>query len=340
MSDPRHEYDPAVVEAKWRDRWVERRTNEPDLDGAARPFYNLMMFPYPSAEGLHVGNLFAFTGADVFGRFQRMQGWNVFQPMGFDAFGIHSENFALKMGIHPAELIPRNIANFTRQLRGMGGMYAMGAYWHRSHRSRLFPEVDAVDLLCSCSSVVWRTRRRARSTGAPTDKTVLSNEQVIAGACERCGTPVEQRVLEQWYFRITDYAGRLLDNLDDKSKMDWSASTTTAQKNWIGKSEGAELTFTINAPTPGHHCHGVHHEDRHLLRRDLCGAGTTNIRSIEQITTPDQRAAVVAYRAVTAAKDLVSRKIADKEKTGVFTGAYATALNGKQMPIWTSPTTS
>ncbi len=99
-------------------------TNEPDLDRAKRPFYNLMMFPYPSAEGLHVGNLFAFTGADVFGRFRRMQGWDVFEPIGFDAFGIHSENFALKVGMHPADLIPRNIENFTRQLRSMGGMYA------------------------------------------------------------------------------------------------------------------------------------------------------------------------------------------------------------------------
>ena len=124
MDAMRSFYDPHAVEAKWQARWAEGRTNEPDLDRAPRPFYNLMMFPYPSAEGLHVGNLFAFTGADVFGRFKRMQGWNVFQPMGFDAFGIHSENFALKMGIHPAELIPRNIANFTRQLTGMGGMFA------------------------------------------------------------------------------------------------------------------------------------------------------------------------------------------------------------------------
>jgi leucyl-tRNA synthetase len=117
-------YNPAEIEAKWQAHWDAARTNEPDLDGAERPFYNLMMFPYPSAEGLHVGNLFAFTGADVFGRFQRMRGHQVFQPMGFDAFGIHSENYAIKVGIHPSEMIPRNIANFTRQLRSMGGMFA------------------------------------------------------------------------------------------------------------------------------------------------------------------------------------------------------------------------
>ena len=115
-------YDPAVVEKKWQTRWEERGTNHTDLDGGARPFYALMMFPYPSAEGLHVGNLFAFTGNDIYGRFQRLQGHTVFEPMGFDAFGIHSENYALKVGIHPGELIPRNIKNFRRQLKSAGLM--------------------------------------------------------------------------------------------------------------------------------------------------------------------------------------------------------------------------
>src|ERR1051325_10716237 len=116
-------YRPDRVESKWQARWAERRTNEPDLDRGARPFYNLMMFPYPPAEGLRVGNVFAFRGADVSGRFQRLRGHTVFEPIGFDAFGIHSENFALKLGIHPAELIPRHIANFRRQLVRMGGMF-------------------------------------------------------------------------------------------------------------------------------------------------------------------------------------------------------------------------
>src|SRR3954470_20093778 len=109
-------YHPEQVEAKWQARWAERHVNEPDLDRAERPFYNLMMFPYPSAEGLHVGNMFAFTGSDVYGRFKRLQGYEVFEPIGYDAFGIHSENFAIKMGINPAKLIPQNIANFRRQL--------------------------------------------------------------------------------------------------------------------------------------------------------------------------------------------------------------------------------
>ena len=122
---PTHElpYQPEVVEAKWQARWVERHTNEPDLDRAPRPFYNLMMFPYPSAEGLHVGNMFAFTGADAYGRFKRLQGYDVFEPIGYDAFGIHSENYAIAVGINPGKLIPQNIANFRRQLRSIGGMF-------------------------------------------------------------------------------------------------------------------------------------------------------------------------------------------------------------------------
>src|SRR2546430_215568 len=116
-------YDPQVVEAAWQARWVEQRTNEPDLDRPRRPFYNLMMFPYPSAEGLHVGNMFAFTGADIYGRFKRLQGHDVFEPIGFDAFGIHSENYALSVGTHPARLIPQNIETFRRQLRRFGGMF-------------------------------------------------------------------------------------------------------------------------------------------------------------------------------------------------------------------------
>src|SRR5882672_5184967 len=116
-------YDPAAVEAKWQARWSERHTNEPDLDRPTRPFYNLMMFPYPSAEGLHVGNMFAFTGADIYGRFKRLQGHDVFEPIGFDAFGIHSENYAIAIGTHPGKLIPQNIEAFRRQLRRFGGMF-------------------------------------------------------------------------------------------------------------------------------------------------------------------------------------------------------------------------
>src|SRR6266404_4079518 len=230
-------YDPAVVEARWQERWARERTNEPDLDQPRRPFYNLMMFPYPSAEGLHVGNMFAFTGADIYGRFKRLQGYNVFEPMGFDAFGIHSENYALNIGTNPAKLIPQNIATFRRQLRRFGGMYD----W-RHELSTTDPAYYKWTqwLFLQLFKAGLAYKKRAAVNWCPKDKTVLANEQVIDGHCERCDTPVEQRFLDQWFFRITNYAERLLENLQN---LDWSSSTALLQKNWIGRSEGAELIF-------------------------------------------------------------------------------------------------
>src|SRR5215210_7714545 len=233
-------YDPRAGRAKRQARWAERRTNEPDLDRAERPFYNLMMFPYPSAEGLHVGNMFAFTGSDVYGRFKRLQGYDVFEPIGFDAFGIHSENYALNVGINPGKLIPRNIENFRRQLRRIGGMFD----W-RHELSTTDPAYYKWTqwLFLQLLKAGKAYKKAAAVNWCPRDKTVLANEQVINGRCERCDSLVEQRILEQWFFRITDYADRLLSNLDDKEKMDWSDTTTTAQRNWLGRSEGAEIVF-------------------------------------------------------------------------------------------------
>ena len=183
-----------------------------------------MMFPYPSAEGLHVGNMFAFTGSDVYGRFKRLQGYDVFEPIGFDAFGIHSENYAIKLGINPAELIPQNIDNFRRQLRRIGGMFD----WRHELSTtdpRYYKWTQWIFLQLFKAGKAYK--KAAAVNWCPKDKTVLANEQVIDGRCERCGTMVEQRILEQWFFRITEYADRLLANLDDKTKMDWSESTTT-----------------------------------------------------------------------------------------------------------------
>jgi leucyl-tRNA synthetase len=323
-------YDPHAVEPKWRALWAERRTNEPDLDHAARPFYNLMMFPYPSAEGLHVGNLFAFTGADVFGRFQRMQGYNVFEPIGFDAFGIHSENFALKLGIHPAELIPRNIANFTRQLTAMGGMFAWDHVLSTTDPA-YYKWTQWIFLQLFKRGLAYR--KKGSVNWCPNDKTVLANEQVIAGACERCGAMVEQRVLEQWYFRITQYAERLLANLDDKGKMDWSATTVQAQKNWIGRSEGAQIRFAVD----GHHETAI---AVYTTRADTLFGATFLVLAPEHpavasITTNAARAAVASYQRDVASRDLVSRKIGDRDKTGVATGAFAiNPATGLRIPIW------
>src|SRR3954469_19575559 len=256
-------YQPDVVEAKWQARWAERHINEPDLDRAARPFYNLMMFPYPSAEGLHVGNMFAFTGADTYGRFKRLQGYDVFEPIGFDAFGIHSENYAINVGINPGKLIPRNIENFRRQLRRIGGMFD----W-RHELSTTDPAYYKWTqwLFLQLLKARKAYKKAAAVNWCPKDQTVLANEQVIDGRCERCGTVVEQRTLEQWFFRITEYADRLLANLDDKSKMDWSESTTTAQRNWLGRSEGAEIDFPLAGHPSGSQADGAEADGEGAIR--------------------------------------------------------------------------
>src|SRR5947207_5385366 len=232
-------YDAAAIERKWQARWERDGTNHTDVESGVRPYYTLMMFPYPSAEGLHVGNLFAFTGNDIYGRNQRQHGHAVFEPMGFDAFGIHSENYALKVGVNPMELIPRNIENFRRQLKRAGLMID----W-RHELSTTDPAYYKWTqwLFLQLYKRGLAYKRRAAVNWCPNDKTVLANEQVIAGECERCGAKVEQRFLEQWFFRITDYAGRLLDNLD---RLDWSESTKSAQRNWIGVSRGAEISFRV-----------------------------------------------------------------------------------------------
>lgn len=318
-------YQPSAVEPKWQARWAERGTNRAQLDNPARPFYALMMFPYPSAEGLHVGNLFAFTGSDISARFHRLLGYDVFQPLGFDAFGIHSENYALKVGAHPMELTPKNVANFTRQLGRAGFMVD----WNQkvdTSRPDYYKWTQWVFLQLHKQGLAYK--KAAAVNWCPTDKTVLANEQVEGGLCERCGTPVEQRFLEQWFFRISDYAPRLLNNLE---WLDWSNVTRQAQRNWIGKSEGAHVTFDVQG-----------HGDRLTVfttRADTIFGATYLVLAPEHplvntLTTSAQQEAVRAYVEQTTKQDLISRK-STREKTGVFTGAYAINPATQQpIPIW------
>ncbi|PYO90363.1 MAG: leucine--tRNA ligase [Gemmatimonadetes bacterium] len=318
-------YDPASLEAKWQARWAERHTNEPDLDRAPRPFYNLMMFPYPSAEGLHVGNMFAFVGADIHGRFKRLQGFDVFEPMGFDAFGIHSENYALNIGTNPAKLIPQNIASFRRQLRRFGGMFD----W-RHELSTTDPAYYKWTqwLFLQLFKAGLAYKKRAAVNWCPKDKTVLANEQVIDGRCERCDTPVEQRFLDQWFFRITNYAERLLENLQN---LDWSSSTVLLQRNWIGRSDGAELMFE----TPSGKKITVF-----TTRPDTVFGATYLVLApehpfVEELTAVEQRSTVKAYQREVQSKDVVSRRVGEKTKSGVFIGSYArNPATGEAVPIW------
>ncbi len=318
-------YTPALVEPKWRARWAERGTNHAALESAERPFYALMMFPYPSAEGLHVGNLFAFTGSDISARYHRLLGHDVFQPLGYDAFGIHSENYALKVGAHPMELTPKNVANFQRQLERAGLMVD----WRQkvdTSSPDYYKWTQWVFLQLYKQGLAYK--KAAAVNWCPTDMTVLANEQVEGGLCERCGTAVEQRFLEQWFFRISAYAERLLNNLD---WLDWSPITKSAQKNWIGRSEGAELSFRVAG----------HDETVTVFttRPDTIFGATYLVLAPEHplvatLTTDAQRDAVQGYQDATKMQDLIARK-SSKEKTGVFTGA--TAVNpatGANMPIW------
>ncbi|MFO0228252.1 leucine--tRNA ligase [Gemmatimonas sp.] len=318
-------YVPATVESKWQQRWAERGTNTAHLENPTRPFYALMMFPYPSAEGLHVGNLFAFTGSDISARFHRLMGHDVFQPLGFDAFGIHSENYALKIGAHPMELTPKNVANFTRQLGRAGFMVD----WNQkvdTSRPDYYKWTQWVFLQLHKQGLAYK--KAAAVNWCPSCKTVLANEQVEDGQCERCGTTVEQRFLEQWFFKISEYAPRLLANLD---WLDWSAITKQAQRNWIGKSEGAQLTFALAG-----------HDERVTVfttRADTIYGATYLVLAPEHplvatLTRDTQRDAVRAYQEATKKQDLISRK-STKDKTGVFTGAYAVnPATGQQIPVW------
>jgi leucyl-tRNA synthetase len=337
-------YHPAEVERKWQQRWEEQGINQwtaQELRSAEKPFYNLMMFPYPSAEGLHVGNIYAFTGADIYGRFKRLQGYGVFQPIGFDAFGIHSENFALKQGINPMELIPRNVERFTKQLRRGGLMYDW-SHTVDTTRPEYYKWTQWIFLQLYKAGLA--EKKEAPVNWCPSCNTVLANEQVVGGLCERCDTPVEMRFLSQWFFKITQYAGRLLENL---KTLDWSDTTRKAQENWIGRSEGAELQFPIARPKVA--------EDRHApaeiqaekpvirvftTRPDTVFGATYMVLApehplVEQITTDAQRAAVDEYRRQASAQDLVTRKKTDKTKTGVWTGGYAVnPATKEEIPVW------
>jgi leucyl-tRNA synthetase len=328
-------YDPAAIEHKWQTRWRERGTNATDLAGGDRPFYALMMFPYPSAEGLHVGNLFAFTGNDIYGRFHRLRGHTVFEPLGYDAFGIHSENYALKLGRHPADLIPKNIANFRRQLE-RAGLMVDWRYSLSTTDPGYYKWTQWIFLQLLKRGLAYK--KKAAVNWCPKDKTVLANEQVVGGACERCGTMVEQRFLEQWFFEITKYAQRLLDNLE---WLDWSDTTRAAQRNWIGRSEGADVTFDV-LPSDERGASRIGEAPRITVfttRADTIFGASYLVLAPEhplvgELTTRSRRPEVEAYRERAAKQDLIARKVT-KEKTGVFIGSYArNPATAEPIPIW------
>ncbi|MCP6720174.1 MAG: class I tRNA ligase family protein [Patescibacteria group bacterium] len=243
-------YDFQKIERRWQKFWREKKVYEPlnmtrgkpNLKlstSRQKPFYNLMMFPYPSAEGLHVGNMYAFTGGDVYGRFKRMQGFNVFEPMGLDGFGIHSENYALKIGVHPMKQAEISEKRFYKQLEMIGNGFAWDERLE-TYDPKYYRWTQWIFVQLFKHGLAYR--KKAPVNWCPSCKTVLADEQVITGRCERCSHLVIKKELEQWFFKITKYADKLLKNLD---KIDWSERVKIAQRNWIGRSEGAEIEFRI-----------------------------------------------------------------------------------------------
>ncbi len=233
------EYNHKKIEAKWQKYWEENKFNQVDLDKAKKPFYNLMMFPYPSAEGLHVGNMYAFVHSDAYGRFMKLQGNDVFEPIGLDGFGIHSENYAIKIKEHIKTVSQRTEKHFYEQLHMIGNQYD----WSRTvetYKPNYYKWTQWLFLQMYKKGLAYRAQ--APVNWCPSCKTVLSDEQVISGRCERCNSETEKRQMEQWFFKITDYAERLLKNLE---WIDWSEPVKIGQRNWIGKSEGASLKFSI-----------------------------------------------------------------------------------------------
>ena len=234
-------YNFKSTERKWRKYWEDNKTNQIDLEKAGNPFYNLMMFPYPSAEGLHVGSVYTFTGVDTFGRFKRMQGYDVFEPIGLDGFGIHSENYAMKIGEHIKDVSKRTEKNFYRQLSSIGNMFD----WSRTvetYDSKYYKWTQWLFLKMFEKGLAYQ--KKAKVNWCPSCKTVLSDEQVIQGKCERCDSDVEKKELKQWFFKITDYADRLLEN-SQREDFDWPSDVKLNQQNWIGKSNGATIRFEI-----------------------------------------------------------------------------------------------
>ncbi|MFH0892377.1 MAG: class I tRNA ligase family protein [Candidatus Falkowbacteria bacterium] len=332
-------YNFGQIEKKWADRWVKEKIFTPDLKSAKNPFYALFMFPYTSAEGLHIGNFYAFTSVDVMAKYKKLKGYDVFEPIGFDAFGIHSENYALKIGETPAAMLARTIVNFSRQLSSAG----LGCDWTRVVDTTA-PEYYKWTqwIFAKLFERGLAYQKEALLNWCPGCKTVLADEQIEGGVCERCKTAPEKKTMKQWFFRITAYAERLLDGLD---KMDWSDITKHAQRNWIGRSEGAIVKFQIpnskSQTNPKSEIPNIQTEEVAVFttRPDTLFGATYMVLApehelVNKITIDKQKGEVDEYVKKAGAKSDLERT-ESKEKTGVFTGAYAVnPVNGEKLPIW------
>lgn len=328
------QYNFKKIEKKWSEKWLKDKVYEPNLDAPKKPFYNLMMFPYPSAEGLHIGGVRTFTGVDIYGRFKRMQGHDVFEPMGLDGFGIHSENYALKIGKHPKIHAADSEKNFYRQLASIGNAFA----WEEkieTYSPDYYRWTQWLFIQMFKQGLAYR--KKSAVNWCPTCSTVLADEQVIGGECERCSTKVIKKDLEQWFFKITDYADHLLSGLDT---IDWDEKIKTAQRNWIGESKGALVEFAL-VGVPGQE-DGKHKLEIFTTRPDTIYGATFMVISPERAKlwidigwqAPEE---IKKYVEDTLSKRRLPEEERSNEKTGAFTGVFAiNPANKEKIPVWVS----
>lgn len=330
------DYQAIDIEKKWRQKWEEQKLYETDIENTPEEeeFYNLTMFPYPSGSNLHMGHWLVMSGTDIFGRYMRLTGKKVFQPMGFDSFGLPAENYAIKTGIHPEESIATNVETMKRQISEMGGM------WDWSHQvvtsspeyykwtQWLFLKMYELGLAYQKESLVnWD----------PVDQTVIANEQVMPdGTAERSGAVVEKKMMTQWFFKITDYAEELLDFGDS----DWPEKTVKMQENWIGKSKGTNITFDVLDEESGFKEKTDLSIDVFSTRADtLYGCSYIVVapehKDVEKLITEDYKEQCDKYIQSALLKNEIERSADGKEKTGAFTGSYAVnPINGNPVPVW------
>lgn len=314
------------IDTKWQNKWDETDLYKFNPENPGEKLYVLEMFSYPSGSQLHAGHWFNYGPVDSWARMKKMQGFNVFQPMGFDAFGLPAENFAIKTGIHPKDSTVKNIANMEKQLRAMGAMFN----WEN--------EV----VTCNPDYYKWTQwlfvklynkglayRKKAPVNWCPSCNTVLANEQVHDGSCERCSTEVTKKDLTQWFLKITDYADELLEKLDT---LDWPEKTVAMQKHWIGKSTGAEVTFKVKDSDINF--------DVFTTRVDTLNGVTYVVLApenplVDDLTLAENKAAVESYKEAAKVQTDIERQSISREKTGVFTGSYAiNPINGREVPVW------
>ncbi|MBN2190768.1 MAG: leucine--tRNA ligase [Candidatus Aureabacteria bacterium] len=322
-------YEPKEIEKKWRDIWEKSglyRTEEEDLKPK---YYCLDMFPYPSGTGLHVGHWRGYVLSDVWSRYKTLKGFSLLHPMGWDSFGLPAENDAIKKGLHPKTNTEKNINNIRRQLKEIGAMYD----WSREINTSdpgYYKWTQWIFLQMFKKGLAYR--KKMPINWCPECKTGLANEEVIGNKCERCGSEIEKKDMMQWMLKITEYAERLLKDLD---KLDWPEKVKIMQANWIGKSEGAEILFTVKSPGGQEH-----HLKVFTTRPDTLFGATYVVLApehelIPKITDKNHKKDVTKYIEMAKKESEIERTAEKKEKTGVFTGAYAVnPVNGKEIPVW------